>query len=871
MPHKVLTSGSTEGFLSGVPCPSALGGLPGLDSIGEPETVQPEEPLGLNENVAENTEVKQLKTKDSTETTISTPPEKGAKNRRCIGEYQFNKTLGAGSMGKVKLGVHIHTGEKVAIKVIPRNRRENHHKQSPEAIEKEENKEIRVIREAAIMSLLDHPNIVKMKEMIVHNHHYYLILEYVSGGQMLDYIISHGRLKEKQARSFARQICSALDYCHKNSIVHRDLKIENILIAEDGSIKLIDFGLSNLFSTRSHLSTFCGSLYFAAPELLHARVYTGPEVDVWSMGIVLYVLLCGKVPFDDQNLPALHAKIKKGHVEYPSWLSSECRHLLSRMLVTNPVERATMTEVMRHSWMNKGFDGPPNNFFPVRKPIQLPLNMEVIRKMTGFQFGTEERIREELESIVRSDVYQNQSNSGHHSGFSRLGEYLRRGNSSESGLDHPLLSIYHLVQEKMDKDHERSHANASSNSLQSIPEDRIAGGSSHQVEDNDIHDEERLGCTTSFNNEYTSKNGKHRRNKSTTSASGVFRRISQAIKSGRRSSHQKHHHHHQHQLLSDDDGHNLDSVNDHLSPTSRVAPDREATSRPNRQFTRRKSGREHLSNKLSSFISRATSLKEPGLPSARRRSTEERSPNFRAASSNKRQSRSRPPFLRFNRSPTQSHPRIIEEEEHSSTRTPVNLNPSSKKRDADLYIKPVFLKGLFSVATTSTKKPAILRTDIIRVLDKLGIIWREGTGYFECLQMTPEDAHSGLTRLSDNTSSSAATSKSDEFQGLQRIAEAPTSESSLSKQGETSQLNHGGEPKPAKLEASLKQLPSTRDEAENEFEESIAPHYASIRFQISIVKIPWLPGLHGIRFRRLAGHPWEYKNACSRILTELKL
>lgn len=113
-----------------------------------------------------------------------------------------------------------------------------------------------------------------------------------------------------------------LDYCHRNSIVHRDLKIENILISKSGNIKIIDFGLSNLYSPRSHLSTFCGSLYFAAPELLNAKVYTGPEVDVWSFGIVLYVLVCGKVPFDDQSMPALHAKIKRGFVEYPAWLSN---------------------------------------------------------------------------------------------------------------------------------------------------------------------------------------------------------------------------------------------------------------------------------------------------------------------------------------------------------------------------------------------------------------------------------------------------------------------------------------------------------------------------------------------------------------------
>jgi len=174
--------------------------------------------------------------------------------------------------------------------------------------------------------LLHHPYICGMREMIVHQHHYYMVFEYVNGGQMLDYIISHGRLRERVARKFARQIGSALEYCHKNSVVHRDLKIENILISQTGNIKIIDFGLSNLYDPSNHLGTFCGSLYFAAPELLNAKVYTGPEVDVWSFGVVLYVLVCGKVPFDDQSMPALHAKIKRGLVEYPVWLSAGMFH-----------------------------------------------------------------------------------------------------------------------------------------------------------------------------------------------------------------------------------------------------------------------------------------------------------------------------------------------------------------------------------------------------------------------------------------------------------------------------------------------------------------------------------------------------------------
>lgn len=268
------------------------------------------------------------------------------------GKWILGKTIGAGSMGKVKLAkkedggeqasstlfsfawntriYHALTGQycpQVACKIIPRGSADDAHpgRSDKDKERNDHSKEIRTAREAAIVTLLNHPYICGLRDVVRTNYHWYMLFEYVNGGQMLDYIISHGKLKEKQARKFSRQIASALDYCHRNSIVHRDLKIENILISKTGDIKIIDFGLSNLFAPRGHLKTFCGSLYFAAPELLQARAYTGPEVDVWSFGIVLYVLVCGKVPFDDQSMPALHAKIKKGLVDYPNWLTSgEC-------------------------------------------------------------------------------------------------------------------------------------------------------------------------------------------------------------------------------------------------------------------------------------------------------------------------------------------------------------------------------------------------------------------------------------------------------------------------------------------------------------------------------------------------------------------
>ena len=175
----------------------------------------------------------------------------------------------------------------------------------------------------------------------------------------------------------------------------------------------------------AHLSTFCGSLYFAAPELLNAKVYTGPEVDVWSFGVVLYVLVCGKVPFDDQSMPALHAKIKRGLVEYPAWLSAgawtdtnscrmttddsvaECKHILSRMLVTNPQLRSSLPDLLNHPWMARGFNGPPDPHLLRREPLRADeLDRHVIRSMTGFEFGTEDDIERRLVAILESEAYR---------------------------------------------------------------------------------------------------------------------------------------------------------------------------------------------------------------------------------------------------------------------------------------------------------------------------------------------------------------------------------------------------------------------------------------------------------------------------------
>ncbi|KAF7305453.1 Non-specific serine/threonine protein kinase [Mycena chlorophos] len=420
---------------------------------------------------------------------------KPKRSNRILGDYTLSKTLGAGSMGRVKLATHNVTGQEYAVKILPRAR------VATQSSSKEASKEIRTLREAGLSLLLHHPYICGMREMIVHPNHYYMVFEYVNGGQLLDFIIAHGRLRESVARRFARQIASALDYCHRNNVVHRDLKIENILISHTGNIKIIDFGLSNLYDPAAHLGTFCGSLYFAAPELLNAKLYTGPEVDIWSFGVVLYTLVCGKVPFEDESMPVLHAKIKRGYVDYPVWLSPECKNLLSRMLVVNPSRRALLSEIAVHPWMLRGFSSPLSNHMPGRTPLRVPdIDPVVVSRMAGFEFGADvEEVIEKLRVVLESDEYMHavlaweQQRNGHASipslppqtsatpsppaspsdakrrRFSGLDFYRRIFQSPSSTTApselpsappprdptagfHPLLSMYFLAREKVERE-----------------------------------------------------------------------------------------------------------------------------------------------------------------------------------------------------------------------------------------------------------------------------------------------------------------------------------------------------------------------------------------------------------------------------------
>ncbi|KAI9251247.1 kinase-like domain-containing protein [Sporodiniella umbellata] len=320
---------------------------------------------------------------------------------------------------------------------------------------KQQIREARTIREAYIMKLLHHPHIVQLKELHMTASFFYITMEYVEGGQLLHHIVSQGKLDEDDARSFARQIISALDYMHRNSIVHRDLKIENILLDKDRkNVKVVDFGLSNLYCPERRLSTYCGSLYFAAPELLRGEPYRGPEIDVWSLGVVIYVMVTGVVPFDDLSLSGLHNKIKSALVNYPEHLSPPCQDMLQRILVADPHRRMILADVIRHPWMC----GPTPNYLPLRMPLTVPLTQLIMQRMTiGFRLGTTDEIKRKLETIISSPVYQFAAEH-----VARIQLANMRGLPPQSPAHwgnyddpqtvpsayHPLCSIYHLTRER---------------------------------------------------------------------------------------------------------------------------------------------------------------------------------------------------------------------------------------------------------------------------------------------------------------------------------------------------------------------------------------------------------------------------------------
>ncbi|KAI0219198.1 Serine/threonine-protein kinase [Massospora cicadina] len=748
--------------------------------------------------------------------------------KRKVGPYTLTKTLGAGSMGKVKLGIHETTGHKVAVKIIPRKVKPPDNfslrRGDDSALADRATEDKRVMREVSILFLLHHPFVVKMEDFMVTPHHYYLMFEYVEGGQLLDYIIAHGKLNERTARKFSRQILSALDYCHRNSIVHRDLKIENILISNAGSIKIIDFGLSNLYSSKSHLSTFCGSLYFAAPELLSARAYTGPEVDIWSFGVVLYVLMCGEVPFDDKSMTIIHHKIKKGVVKYPSWLSPDCRHLLSRILVTNPAERATMVEILQHPWINKGFPGPPDSYFPLRMPLSPVVDPEVIKHMTGFQFGTFETIRQRVEKSIAEfngrPLHATSSPKFPHKGSRDV----------QTPISYPYLSIYYLVKEKLEREAQEIARPVNTPSIEmSIPEEEAP--------------ESNLSRSRSCKPVVVGSSGWN----PSVSPRVSYRKPSETSV----------------RLCAPENG--MGNRNSGIKdPSSPLRWELRGDPGPPLQPSTQPGTSENTCRPVS--VAAAAQAKRNSVPASAPLPSHLEVPVSETAHSKKGPQRKPSRLERIGHLLARGTS-LREHKLSSAKRSPAlpeePLSPASVNVPrVTASIQPVFIKGLFSVSSTSTKKPSVIRKEILRALAELGLAWREQEGYISVVKpilassVNPTNSPPPAASISNDGSFAPSAGSRDGTIVLPAPEVKPPSRTKSLKQRflrkSPSLIKRSAQPtSPLSTAISNSPLPP-------------------LRFEIQIVKLS-LFRLHGIKFRRLAGDPWSYKDICSQILRSLKL
>ncbi|XP_055901379.1 serine/threonine-protein kinase BRSK2-like isoform X12 [Biomphalaria glabrata] len=308
-----------------------------------------------------------------------------------VGPYRLEKTLGKGQTGLVKLGVHCVSGKRVAIKIV------NREKLSESVL-------MKVEREIAIMKLIEHPHVLGLYDVYENKKYLYLILEHVSGGELFDYLVKKGRLTPKEARKFFRQIISALDFCHSHNICHRDLKPENLLLDEKSNIRVADFGMASLQVEGSMLETSCGSPHYACPEVIRGEKYDGRKADVWSCGVILYALLVGALPFDDDNLRQLLEKVKKGVFHIPHFVPMDCQNLLRGMIEVDSDKRLTLEEVMRHSWVLVGSKQDLEAELPMMQIVQtsiIPsvedLDPDVLSTMNSLQcFKDKEKLISEL-------------------------------------------------------------------------------------------------------------------------------------------------------------------------------------------------------------------------------------------------------------------------------------------------------------------------------------------------------------------------------------------------------------------------------------------------------------------------------------------
>ncbi|TKY61215.1 CBL-interacting serine/threonine-protein kinase 9 [Spatholobus suberectus] len=269
---------------------------------------------------------------------------KEAKGRIRVGKYELGKTIGEGSFAKVKFARDVENGNYVAIKILDRQHVLRHNMME------------QLMREISTMKLINHPNVIKIFEVMASKTKIYIVLEFVKGGELFDKIAANGRLKEDEARNYFQQLINAVDYCHSRGVYHRDLKPENLLLDSSSVLKVSDFGLSTYSQKEDELlRTACGTPNYVAPEVLNDRGYVGSSSDIWSCGVILFVLMAGYLPFDEPSHMALYRKIGRAEFSCPSWFPPQAKKLLKRILDPNPLTRIKIPELLEDEWFKKGY------------------------------------------------------------------------------------------------------------------------------------------------------------------------------------------------------------------------------------------------------------------------------------------------------------------------------------------------------------------------------------------------------------------------------------------------------------------------------------------------------------------------------------
>lgn len=349
-----------------------------------------------------------------------------------ISNFILGEKLGEGTFGKVRKATHILTGEKVAVKILEKSR----------ILEKAD--KIRVEREIKILKMLKHKHIIQLYSVIQAKTTIYLVMELSSGKELFEHIVKKKRLDEYEASKFFSQIISSVDYLHKIHICHRDLKPENLLLNGDSGLKIVDFGLSNIMTkpnsnnTISFLSTACGSPCYAAPEMLEGIKYDGRGADIWSCGIILYAMVCGYLPFEDKNNDVLYKKIKDGKFAVPSFVSEGCKDLIKQILITNPLKRIKLSDIVKHSWFN--ICNPSLTEGLITSEYNIPIDEDILCEMEDYDFNKEE---------IKTNVLTNKHNQFTTTYYLLVKKKNKKGDDSIS--DFKSILFYNFLKDNKNK------------------------------------------------------------------------------------------------------------------------------------------------------------------------------------------------------------------------------------------------------------------------------------------------------------------------------------------------------------------------------------------------------------------------------------